>query len=182
MKFEPIELIDKRNRTIVLRSVGVADAADLIEYLRITATETPFLLREPDEVKMTIGEEERFIQSRIDSERELMLVATINGKHVGSCSLMSVGSNTRYRHRCRVAIALYKEFCGVGIGTLMMRTILDVAKRCGYEQAELEVVSSNTTAIAMYQKLGFVKCGTLPNNMKYVDGSYANADIMVKML
>ncbi len=182
MKFSTIKLHDKNNRTFVLRNAEVGDAEELITYLKVTSAESPYLLREPDEIKMTIGEEERFIQSRIDSERELMLVATINGKHIGSCSLMSVGSNARYRHRCSVAIALYKEFCGVGIGTLMMQTILDVAKQCGYEQAELEVLSSNTTAIALYQKLGFVKCGTLPNNMKYVDGSYANADIMVKML
>lgn len=182
MKFEPIELTDKKSRTIVLRSAEVADAAALIEYLRVTATETTFLLRELDEIKITIGEEERFIQSRTDAERELMLVATIDGKHVGSCSLMSVGSNARHRHRCSVAIALYKEFCGAGIGTLMMQTILGVAKESGYEQAELEVVSNNIAAIALYQKLGFVKCGTLPNNMKYADSSYADADIMVKIL
>ena len=52
----------------------------------------------------------------------------------------------------------------------------------GYEQAELEVVSSNKNAIALYQKLGFQKYGTFPNNMRYSDGVYEDADWMMKKL
>nr|WP_330377073.1 GNAT family N-acetyltransferase [Butyrivibrio sp. WCE2006] len=61
----------------------------------------------------------------------------------------------RYSHRCDVAIALYKEYCGYGIGKAMLQTVLDVAKSIGYEQAELEVMAENKDAIAMYEKLGF---------------------------
>ncbi|MBQ2884644.1 MAG: GNAT family N-acetyltransferase, partial [Alphaproteobacteria bacterium] len=81
-----------------------------------------------------------------------------------------------------VAIALYQEYCGCGIGKAMMQTVLDVAKNLGYEQAELEVISDNKNAIAMYESLGFEKYGTFPNNMKYPDGSYAAADWMMKRL
>ena len=43
-------------------------------------------------------------------------------------------------------------------------------QRGWHEQVELEVVSSNKNAIALYQKLGFQKYGTFPNNMRYSDG------------
>lgn len=64
----------------------------------------------------------------------------------------------------------------------MMQTVLDVAKKSGYEQAELEVISDNNSAIALYRNLGFEKHGSFPNNMKYSDGTYANADWMMKKL
>ena len=111
-----------------------------------------------------------------------MLIATIDGKHIGNCSLMEIAPYRRYSHRCEVAIALYQKYCGCGIGKIMMQTVLDVAKDLGYEQAELEVISDNKTAIALYEKLGFEKYGCFPKNMKYADGTYADADWMMKQL
>lgn len=81
-----------------------------------------------------------------------------------------------------VAIALYQEFCGYGIGKIMMETVLKAAKEIGFEQAELEVISDNQNAITLYEKLGFQKYGTFPDNMKYADEHYASADWMMKKL
>lgn len=182
MRFEPIEMVDKLGRTVILRNAEVSDADDLIRYLKITTGETPYLIREPDEIFLTHKQEEDFIKKCIDAKRELMLIATIGGEHVGNCSLMSVGSYKRYSHRCEIAIALYQKFCGCGIGKIMMQTVLDLAKGVGYEQAELEVISDNEGAIALYKMLGFEKYGSFPGNMKYADGSYADADWMMKRL
>lgn len=182
MKFDAVDIKDKLGRTVVLRSAETSDAEALIEYLKVTTGETPYLIREPEEVTITLEQEKNFIENKIEAERELMLVATINGKHIGNCSLMSVAPYKRYAHRCEVAIALYQEYCGCGIGKAMMQTVLDVAKNLGYEQAELEVISDNKSAIEMYEKLGFEKHGLFPNNMKYSDGSCADADWMMKRL
>ena len=111
-----------------------------------------------------------------------MLIAVVDGRHIGNCSLMSLGSYRRYRHRCSIAIALYREYCGLGIGTAMLEILLDIAKKTGYEQAELEVIADNEAAVALYEKLGFRKYGTFPNNMKYDDGSCADAFWMMKRL
>ncbi len=140
------------------------------------------MLREPDEINLTTKQEQEFIEARIKSERELMLIATIDGKYVGNCALMSVGRYKRCSHRCEIAIALYKDYCGCGIGKLLMETVLSMAKSLGYEQAELEVISDNKGAIILYEKLGFQKYGHFPHNMKYADGTYADADWMMKIL
>lgn len=95
---------------------------------------------------------------------------------------MGVGGFRRYHHRCEVAIALYQEYCGAGIGRIMLETVLDVAKSCGYEQAELEVIAGNERAIRLYQKLGFREYGRFPDNMKYADGSYVDSIWMMKKL
>lgn len=101
---EPIEIQDKLGRTVILRTPTPDDADALIQYLKVTSAETPYLIREPEEITLT------------------------------------------------------------------------------HEQEELEVISSNTSAIALYKKLGFKKYGTFPNNMKYVDGTYESADWMMKKL
>ena len=173
MKFGPIEIKDKSNRTIVLRNATPEDAEDLITYLKVTTAETPYLIREPEEVVMTQEQETAFINNCLNSDRSLMLIATLDGKHIGNCSFNPVGNYKRYRHRCEVAIALYQEFCGYGIGKIMMETVLKAAKEIGFEQAELEVISDNQNAITLYEKLGFQKYGTFPDNMKYADGHYA---------
>ena len=195
MQYEEKTFLDKFGRTVIIRNARPEDSADLIEYLKITSGETPYLIREPEEITITKDQEELFIQNIIDAERELMLVAHIidaerelmlvahiDGKHVGNCSLMSIAPYKRYSHRCDVAIALYKEYCGCGIGKVMLQAVLDAAKSVGYEQAELEVVAENKNAIAMYEKLGFKKYGTFPNNMKYSDGTYVDAYWMRKKL
>ena len=125
---------------------------------------------------------DHFITSCIDSERELMLIATINGRHIGNCSLRSIGTYKRYAHRCEVAIALYQKYCGRGIGKIMLKTILDMARNLGYEQAELEVAAGNERAISLYKNLGFEKYGVFPNNMKYANGQYTDSYWMMKKL
>lgn len=182
MRFEPVEMKDRLGRTIVVRSAEPSDAAALLRFLKITAQETPFLIREADEISLTPEEEARFITRFLEAERELLLVATVAGKHVGNASLMSAGSCRRYAHRCSVAIALYRAYCGAGIGELLLNALLQEARRSGYEQAELEVVSHNTAAVSLYHRLGFVKHGQLPRNMKYANGSYADVDWMMKKL
>ena len=182
MIIEPITIKDKLGREVLLRTAKTEDASDLIKYLKTTSGETPFLIREPDEITITVEKEESFIQDKIDSERELMLLAYVDGKHVGNCSLMSLATYKRYQHRCEVAIALYKEYWGLGIGKAMLETVLNVATSLGYEQAELEVVAENESAISLYEKLGFKKYGTFPDNMKYPDGSYRDAYWMMKKL
>lgn len=52
------------------------------------------------------------------------------------------------------AISLYKEYRGHGIGTEMMKRMLDILKACGYEKASLSSQKINY-AVKMYKSLGF---------------------------
>lgn len=182
MKIEPIEVFDKKGRKVILRSAYEDDAKDMIKYLKKTTKETPYLLREEDEINLTVDDEKGFINMCLGMDNALMLVAYVNGKHVGNCSFSPVGPFKRLAHRCDMAIALYQEYWGYGIGSIMLETALKYAKEVGYEQAELEVVSSNTKAIKLYEKYGFKKYGVKPDNMKYSNGEYASVDwMMVKL-
>lgn len=182
MIFEEKEVHCKDGRSCILRSAGISDAPGLSRYLKETAAETPYLMREPEEITLTQEDEERFIKNMQETKRELLLFAIVDGVHVGNASLMLLGNYKRYAHRCSVAIALYKKYWGLGIGRQMLKEILQVAKECGYEQAELEVVCTNEHAIALYQSLGFEIYATQHHSMKYKDGTYADEYLMMKQL
>lgn len=183
MIFPEMKFMLKDGRTCILRSAHPKeDAEALIRYLKITAGETPYLLREPEEVTLTVEQEERFLQSRLAAPGELMLLAFVDGEHAGNCGLVAQGGNTRLRHRCGVGIALYQKFCGLGIGRKMLETVLEVARKQGYEQAELEVVKGNDGAQHLYESLGFTAFGTRPHALKYKDGTYADEIMMIKSL
>ena len=52
------------------------------------------------------------------------------------------------------AISLYRDYRGKGIGTAMMRRMLEMLKEQGYERASLAVRKANY-AVRMYEKVGF---------------------------
>lgn len=53
-----------------------------------------------------------------------------------------------------LAISLYKEYRGFGIGTAMMKEILTLLKSHGYSRVSLSVQKANYAA-KLYQKVGF---------------------------
>ena len=66
------------------------------------------------------------------------------------------------------AIALYKEYRGLGIGTEMMKAMLAVLKNRGYKQDSLAVQKANY-AVKMYCKVGFEIVGE--NDEEYISVS-----------
>ena len=169
-------------KACTIRRAEEADAELMVSYLKTVAGETPYLIREPEEITVTPEKEREFIRQKSEAGGELLLLAFVDGELAGNCSVSAVSSNSRTRHRCAVAIALYRAFYGMGIGTVMMEELLAAAQAAGYEQAELEVVSTNNPAISLYWKLGFAATGTMPQALKYQDGSYADLLFMLKNL
>lgn len=63
------------------------------------------------------------------------------------------------------ALSLLPEYRGQGIGTALMKQMLDWLAECGYRQASLAVQKENYAA-SMYQKLGFEIIGE--NEEEYI--------------
>ena len=89
MHLAPETVSLKNGKTAVLRSAEPSDAAAMIDYLKATAGETPFLLRNPDEVVLTEEDERRFLQSRLDDPSGILLNAWMDGALAANCALMS---------------------------------------------------------------------------------------------
>ncbi len=83
------------------------------------------------------------------------LVADVNGSAVGAVWTRRMND---YGHidaeTPSFAIALHKEYRGKGIGTALMKEMLKLLKKQGYNRASL-AVQKNNYAVQMYRAVGF---------------------------
>jgi [ribosomal protein S18]-alanine N-acetyltransferase len=61
------------------------------------------------------------------------------------------------------ALAIHPESRGRKLGELLLRHEIDVLRQGGARTIFLEVRPDNETARKLYEKFGFVECGTLPH-------------------
>jgi putative acetyltransferase len=105
------------------------------------------------------------LQHRVDRLRNLSdddhwFVAEVEGAVVGLAGL-HVGSG-RTRHSGHVFIFVDRDHHGQGVGTRLMRALLDVADNwLMLRRVELTVLAENARAKALYERLGFVVEGIL---------------------
>lgn len=182
MVFEEKKVTLRDGRVCILRSIETKDAKDMIAYLRIVSGETPFLLRNEDEIAFTLEAEEQLLESKRNHPREIMMAAEVEGILAGNCGIVTNGDLRRIAHRCGFAIALKEAYWNIGIGSAMMDYAFLLAKNMNYEQIELEVVDGNNRAKSLYEKFGFKETGKNFRALKYDDGSYRDEYKMVKIL
>lgn len=79
----------------------------------------------------------------------------------------------RVGHISNASYAVDAEVRGQHIGELLVRHCLEKGKELGFRILQFNaVVASNEYAIRLYEKLGFVKIGTVPGGFLLKDGSY----------
>ena len=181
MIFQEKQVQLKDGRTAVLRGPTIDDAAVLLDYLKVTSGETPFLIRYPEECTETLEQEIAFLNRSIDSATDMMILCMVDGKLAGNCALARHG-RIKTRHRASVAIALKQEFWGLGIGTIMFEEMIASARDLGISQLELEVIDGNHRAMGLYRKMGFEVAATHPDAIRLKDGTMLAEHIMIKKL
>jgi len=169
-RLEPHAAVLRDGRTLTLRSPEPADAEELIRYMADTARETHFILRTPQECEMTVEQETAFIQGVNESSHDMMICAFVDGKLAGNCHV-KYGWKVRVSHRGSVAIALRKEFWGLGIGTRLMAEMIAQARAWGLHHLELEYVEGNERARRLYEKMGFRQTFVNPDAIRLEDGT-----------
>lgn len=166
------EIILKNGKTAILRNGTESDGKAAFENFNLTHAETEHLLSYPDENSMTAAEESAFLAEKTASENEIEIVALVDGQVVGMAGIEAIGSKCKVRHRAEFGIAIARAYWGLGLGKAMTEACIACAKQAGYTQLELNVVSANQTAIALYHKCGFVEYGRNPRGFRLRTGDY----------
>lgn len=115
---------------------------------------------------------ERGEQDRIRNPDDLTLVTEENGEVIGVLTLQR-GIYKKNRHTANLGIAVKAGHRHVGIGSAMIRESFDWARSHGIEKVNLEVFSTNTTAIEAYEKLGFRREGIRHGQFR-IEGEYVD--------
>lgn len=179
MLFPAQIFIGKNDTHYTLRSPQLADAAQMIAYLKTTAEETEYGLSYPEELNFTVKDEENFISNYATNSGSIMISAFDGERLVGNASLSCVMDRKKTLHRATFGIAMLKSEWGQGLGRKILTELIAFAKQAGYELLELEVASTNTSAINLYKKLGFVVYGERPHSLKLKSGNYYGELLMV---
>ena len=95
---------------------------------------------------------ERWVDN-LNLRRVFPLVAIVDDKIVGEATL-HFGEYYR-RHRAWVRVFLDREYRRQGIGTLMLRCLIDVARRVGLQQMYAEVLTNQPQVIKAFGDLGY---------------------------
>ena len=117
---------------------------------------------------------ERSIASELQNEYSLWLVEERDGVAVAY-----VGSQSCPPEADVMNVAVAPAFRRQGIGEGLMVALMDALRDKGMESLTLEVRASNSSAIALYDRLGFTEVGRRPN---YYTDPVEDALIMRKEL
>jgi len=167
--------VDPRLEVLGLELVAVGELVpvDAIAGMDVHAV----LTRNEGEREVEIGGQ--FLKRAEESTNEIMLLAVVDGKVVGSAGVFAVGAKYKVRHRASFGISVAEAYQGLGIGTILTRACIECARKGNFEQLELDAVADNILAISMYEKVGFREFGRNPKGFK---SRYCGYQELVSML
>lgn len=131
------------NNMIEIRKARKSDLSEL-ENLFLRVRQQTFKWEDPKNFK--IGDYKK------STEGEKVFVAVKEGSIVGFISVFESKGNFPHIHN----LFIYPDFQNQGIGKSLLRTVLEVIPK----PVTLKVVTHNTKACAIYEKLGWKKVST----------------------
>ena len=168
------------NNTYIIREAVPDDAEKMILYLNQVGGESDNLIHGKNEFTVPIEGVRRKLTMSKESENSVILIALENEQIIARAELEGYYA-ARIRHRAKFSISVKKEYWNQGIGTEMLKRIVEQAKKMKLGVIELEVISDNIRGINLYHKMGFTDIGIYKKYF-YVNGMFKDAVVMQKVL
>lgn len=166
------ELKLNNGKSCVLRAGKPEDAEEVLYLFNTTHAETDNLLTYPEENNFTVQDESDFLEKVFNSEKDIEILAFVDGKIAGSAGIEQIGGRIKIKHRAEFGISVLKEFWGMGVGSHLTEACIECAKNAGFEQIELNVIADNETAVRLYKRFGFKEFGLNQKGFKNKEGKY----------
>ena len=152
------------------------DAQAILDYLNQAGIESDNLSFGEEGIGISLEDETAYLEKIQNDPNEFMILAKENLTIVGIANLTR-GKRPRTQHVATLGISLLKSHWHQGLGTELMKQIMDRAKKSNLEVIRLDVRSDNLIAIKLYTRFGFEKIGCFEEEMK-IDGHYISIDQM----
>lgn len=150
----------KKGNEVVFRYPTADDFNDLFTFACDIGSEDTFVtLNAPP----TEDEEHIYVtnlMTRIEKKEAIYFLVYVNGKIAGNGQIDR--GKGRHTHSGNMGIALMRSYRDEGIGTELMKSLIDEAKVLGLRLLTLTCFETNVAALHVYEKLGFVKAGIIP--------------------
>lgn len=161
-----------------VRPIQTEDAAQINAIRRMPGVFENMLALPSEREKRT----EDFISNLGPDNHEFVVVTeTPQGEKVIGMAGLTVNANPRLRHSGSVGIMVSMDYQNQGVGTLLMKTLLDLADNwLLLVRVELGVFTENEGAIRLYKRMGFEEEG-IRRKAAIRNGTYADEMIMARI-
>lgn len=164
-------------KTLRLKNMSLAtldwlteeDLPEAVEALNSVIRERKYLYLNDEIVDME--EEHRWFERMVKAGM-LYLVARVEGKVVGGASMHP--QTDKRAHVAQFGIFVCDGYRNLGLGTVMLREFIEIAKKRGFEILQLSVFANNKRAHNVYKACGFREIGRLSRDIKFRDGEYTD--------
>ena len=96
-----------------------------------------------------------------------------NGHRIAGLYILHPNNVGRCGHICNASYAVHSKSRGRHVGEKLVLDCLQQAKKCGFQILQFNaVVETNLHARRLYERLGFVPLGTIPNGFRMKDGHF----------
>ena len=172
-EFNQMEVTLKNDQLVTIRQAKVSDAANLLHAIKTYIPQSEYIPKFEEEIRLTIKQEEEWIQSFISSNNSLLLVAEHDNEIIGNIDLTG-HQRKAMEHTAVIGMGMIAPWRNTGLGTAMMEAIIDWAKQNSIlELIWLQVYTENVLGLGLYKKMGFTENGIIKNffkhNEKYFD-------------
>ena len=168
----------REGQEVVLRTPKSDDLNGLMELINSLVEERAEILRSE---KVTKDEETKWLQktlSSLEKDELFFLVAEVGGRVVASSNIHILGGYEK--HVGDLGIVVHKGFRDAGIGTAMMKTMIEQARTLSLKVLTLQAFATNKRAIHVYENVGFAETGRVPKK-HFKENQYIDEVIMTKL-
>jgi RimJ/RimL family protein N-acetyltransferase len=164
---------------VILRTPKREDLDGLMELINSLVDEKAEIART---VKVTREEEAEWLPkmlASLEKDELFFLVAEVGRKLVASSDIHILPGDQK--HVGVLGIVIKSGYRELGLGTEMMKTLIEQARARGLKVLTLQVFATNKRAVHVYEKVGFVNSGKVPKK-HFREGQYIDEVIMTKLI
>ena len=151
----------KDGRNVVLRTPKWEDLDDCLELINSLVEEKADILVTQKLTRETEAEWLLTTLSRLEKDEQFFLAAEVDKKAV-ALSDFQVKSGDAEQHIGAIGIIVKEGYRDIGIGTEILKTLLEQAALFGLRTVTICPFATNKRAIHVYRKVGFVESGIIP--------------------
>ncbi|MBO0451478.1 MULTISPECIES: GNAT family N-acetyltransferase [Enterococcus] len=169
------------NDAVVYRNPVVEDAEEIVAFYNRVGGETTYLSFTENEYPLDVDMQKASIISTEQQPNSVMFLAVADNQIVGIGTITS-SHKVKARHCGELGIVVTEKFQGQGIGSELIRRLLDWSKTNGITtKIQLDTRKDNSMAVELYKKFGFQIEGELKNTT-LIDGQYYHLYVMGLMI
>jgi L-amino acid N-acyltransferase YncA len=140
---------------MLIRKAVLDDVPDILEIYNDAVLHTT----------ATFDLEEKTLEDRIQwfhkyNDTYPLIVAELDGKVAGYCSLSPFREKEAYKQTVEISVYVHKDVRGKGIARQLIEHILELSKKAGHHVIIAGITAGNDISVRLHESFGFTLAGT----------------------